>query len=73
MALKPYSWIYSVESWNEPIIEVRDPKPGFRHQAGTRLVFHRFPVKGGISIKESWRRTTMKRNVLFEGVEDESI
>jgi hypothetical protein len=31
-------------------IEVRGPKPGFRHQKGHRLVHHRFAIKGGFSI-----------------------
>lgn len=31
------------------IVEVREPKPGFRHQRTRRLVWHRFPVKDGVT------------------------
>ena len=51
-----YSTIYSNRIWHEPIIEVRKPKPGFRHQSKERLVWHRFPVKGGISPREAMLR-----------------
>jgi hypothetical protein len=34
-------------------VEVREPKPGVRHQGYTKLVFHRFPVKGGLSSLEA--------------------
>lgn len=34
---------------NGRIVEVREPKPGFRHQRTRRLVWHRFPVKGGVT------------------------
>lgn len=34
---------------NSRIVEVREPKPGFRHQRARRLVWHRFPVKGGVT------------------------
>jgi hypothetical protein len=42
-----------VDVWNRRIVEVREPKPGFRHQNYTKLVFHRFPVKGGLSLGDA--------------------
>lgn len=38
---------------NSRIVEVREPKPGFRHQRARRLVWHRFPVKGGVTLLDA--------------------
>ena len=53
---RPSTSIYSNRIWHERIVEVREPKPGFRHQNTERLVWHRFPVKGGISPREAMFR-----------------
>jgi hypothetical protein len=39
--------------WRLPLVEVRKPKPGFRHQTEVRLVQHRFPVRGGITPRDA--------------------
>ena len=41
----------------EPVVEVRQPRPGVRHQVGERLVWHRFPVRDGIRPADAMART----------------
>lgn len=35
------------------VYEVREPKPGFRHQQGRKLILHRFPVKNGLTTQQA--------------------
>lgn len=32
--------------------EVREPNPSVRHDTRTRLVGHRFPIKGGLTFRD---------------------
>ncbi len=52
------------EWWHTPIVEVRQPRPGVRHQAKEKEVWHRFPVKGGITPREAMMRLR-NDNALF--------
>jgi len=47
-------------------IEVREPKPGFRHQRATKYVRHRFPIKGGISTSELIVLSVSANNALLD-------
>lgn len=51
-------------------IEVREPKPGLRHNKETKHVRHRFPVKGGISNVEDMQRLVSASCPLFALVRD---
>lgn len=35
------------------VYEVREPKPGFRHQERTNLIPHRFPIKNGLTFQQA--------------------
>jgi hypothetical protein len=48
------------------VIEVREPKPGFRHQTKTKYIRHRFPVKGGISTSELIVLNVSRNNAVFD-------
>lgn len=47
-------------------IEVREPKPGLRHNTKTEYVKHRFPVKNGIDDAEHLYRILSASNPIFE-------
>jgi len=40
------------DSFHAKIYEVREPRPGIRHDRITRYIPHRFPVKGGLSFAQ---------------------
>jgi hypothetical protein len=48
------------------VVELRIPKPGFRHQHGERLVTHRFPIQGGLTMREAWVRSMSRPNPLLK-------
>jgi hypothetical protein len=35
------------------VYELREPKPGLRHQSLPRLVVHRFPIKNGLTFRQA--------------------
>jgi hypothetical protein len=57
--------VNSVFANRAKVIEVREPKPGFRHQRVTKYVRHRFPIKGGISPSELIVRNVSANNALL--------
>lgn len=52
-------------------IEVREPKPGIRHNTKTIYVHHRFPVKDGIDSAEHLYRIMTEKNPIIEMLEKE--
>lgn len=48
------------------VIEVREPRPGSRHNKTTIFVTHRFEGKGFISRKERMQMMVMARNPLYD-------
>ena len=58
-------WDELMSSHSLPTIEVRQPKPGLRHNQSEKLVYHRFPVKGGITSDQVLIRLIEKNNALL--------
>lgn len=54
-----------MELGSRPTVEVRQPKPGLRHNKSEMLVHHRFPVKNGISQNQVMVRIIEKNNALL--------
>lgn len=48
-----------------PNVEVRQPKPGLRHNQSELLVYHRFPIKGGLTSTQVLTRMIEQSNPLF--------
>jgi hypothetical protein len=70
MAKPSYSdLVESVFANRAKVIEVREPKPGFRHQDVTKYIWHRYPVKGGISLSELIVLNVARNNALLDRLE----
>lgn len=50
---------------DQPTIEVRQPKPGLRHNQREMVVSHRFPVKDGITSTQLLMRNIQQNNALM--------
>ncbi len=54
------------DMWRLPLWELRQPKPGFRHNREPTIVCHRFPIKDGLTFNRAWALTFVKPNPLLE-------
>lgn len=72
-----YSWTEVVGriaiSRSAKMIEVREPKPGLRHNKEVKYVHHRFPVKGGIDSAEHIYRIMSAGNPILEELKRNEI
>lgn len=48
------------------IYELREPKPGLRHNKSPQIIQHRFPIKNGLTWRETMVRISQKRNLLLD-------